>query len=270
MLRKLIKYEFKATGKFMLLMYGLLIVMSGMISAGLIFNFEDIIEDVWEQFYLGGAIMYIFVFFFGVLFVVISVVSIAGIFFYAISRFKNNLLGDEGYLMHTLPVKTRDHVLSKCIVSTIWTLAGFFVAVLAYYIIFAGVMGIEIFKAFCEAAATIFFENKHTIMLSAEILLLIILEIISIYFKIYASMAMGFSANTHRFAKSIGFFILLGVAKGIFELCVFKPSMLLEIGTVSSENNTLALFYEVVVKTAEAVVYCLITCHFLSKKLNLQ
>ena len=40
MLRKLIKYEFKATSRFMLLMYGLLVALSVIMSVGIRFNLD--------------------------------------------------------------------------------------------------------------------------------------------------------------------------------------------------------------------------------------
>ena len=116
MLGKLIKYEFKATSKFILMIFGLLLALSTMMSVSLAFNLDDIIAGISQEFQVGGLILGVVAFLIIMLFVVLNVAAICGMFFYAISRFKRNLLGDEGYLMHTLPVKTRDNILSKSIV----------------------------------------------------------------------------------------------------------------------------------------------------------
>jgi hypothetical protein len=41
-----------------------------------------------------------------------------------IQRFYKNLLGDEGYLMFTLPVQSWSHILSKLAVSMLWTVVS--------------------------------------------------------------------------------------------------------------------------------------------------
>ena len=52
MLGKLIKYEFKATSRFMLLMYGLLIALSGIISISFRFNLDEVFAGIAEEFQL--------------------------------------------------------------------------------------------------------------------------------------------------------------------------------------------------------------------------
>lgn len=274
MLGKLIKYEFKATGRLMLLMYGLLIAMSGMISLGLFFNLDEILNRFAGRFAAGGMILIAFIFLFAVLFAVLTAVVICGMFFYAISRFKNNLLGDEGYLTHTLPVKLRDNILAKGIVSLAWTLAGFAVAAAAYLIIFIGIRGTNFFKDSYDFIVLLSkeYEQIGWLPIAAEFFLIAIAALVNIYFEIYASMAAGFSSNTHRIAKSIGVFILLKIAENIFEVLTTSPLRLLfGIEITSFANNVhAALWYGIVITVIETVCCYFITHYFLSKKLNLQ
>lgn len=54
-----------------------------------------------------------------------------------VTRYSRNLLGDEGYLMMTLPVKTEDILHSKWISSLIWMFLSTIVATLSVILIFA-------------------------------------------------------------------------------------------------------------------------------------
>lgn len=276
MLRKLIKYEFKATYKFMLLMYGLLIVMSAMISAGLMTNLGEAVNKIANRFNLGGMILLVFMVIFIILFVVVNIIVLCGMFFYAIGRFKNNLLGNEGYLMHTLPVKVRDNILSKVIVSVVWTLTGFVAALIAYFILFIGIVRMDLFRSIYNVFIKINQSNisKKEIMLLveffAELGLVALAGIISIYFKMYASMAVGFSFNTHKLAKSIGVFILLSVVTSIFEAIVMTGVETIGIEIVYAANIHVLLRYGIIITIAETVIYYFITHYFLNKRLNLQ
>lgn len=274
MLGKLIKYEFKSTGKFMLLMYALLIALSSIMSVGLALNLDEVLTAVADRFDIGGLIIGLFAFLVVTVFVILNFVVICGMFFYAISRFKNNLLGDEGYLMNTLPVKVRDNILSKAIVSVIWTLAGFLVAVLSYFILFLGVVGTDIFGNVSEAFTMIHWSNVNVFEFAVvifEMCLMGLVAIVNIYFNIYASMAIGYSADTHRTAKSIGVFILLQMATSVFETFTLTPFQLSGTDTPFLIGGIhMSLWYAIIVNLIEIIAFYLITHHFLSKKLNLQ
>lgn len=273
MLGKLIKWELKATGKFMFLMYGLFLAMSGILSLGLFFNLDEILRRLAVRFDVGGMILTVLIILFAVLFAVLNAVAICGMFFYAISRFKHNLLGDEGYLMHTLPVKVRDHILSKGFVSLMWTLVGFLVSFLAYFIIFIGIKGTEVFQGSYDFVVWLSEDCKpiELISLMMQFFLIAVVTLVNLYFGIYASMAVGFSYNTHRAAKSIGVFILLKIAENIFEVLTISPFRKLGIETMLSGIFVHGvLWYGIVITAIETVCYYLITHYFLNKKLNLQ
>ena len=53
----------------------------------------------------------------------------------AVQRFYKNLLGDEGYLMFTLPATPGQQIFSKLLVSLVWSLMGIVVVILgAFYL----------------------------------------------------------------------------------------------------------------------------------------
>lgn len=119
MLGKLLKYEVKATSMVFLCMYLAIIGLA-------IFNRVSISLDFQWGKALTGCIVV-------ALFVALGVMTII----MAIQRFNKNLLGDEGYLMFTLPVDSKKIIISKLLVTLMWTVISGIVAVLALLILFS-------------------------------------------------------------------------------------------------------------------------------------
>ena len=120
MLGKLMKHEFRATGRFGLPLCGVMIALSvvaGMaLRAGASGRY-----DRWEE--VGSFIVVLYG---------LSVFAVAiGVFIILIQHFKRNLLGDEGYLMRTLPVSIHELLLSKLFVALLWYVAATLLIILA-------------------------------------------------------------------------------------------------------------------------------------------
>lgn len=121
MLGKLIKHELRGSGRTMLpfiLVSLFLAVMAGFSMRAM----EHQQDYSWFNFLFG---IVIFLFVAGLIAVCIMSVVVV------INRFRQNLLGDEGYLMFTLPVSVDEHIWAKLIVSAIWFAATFLTCVLA-------------------------------------------------------------------------------------------------------------------------------------------
>lgn len=274
MLGKLIKYEFKATGRFMVLMYGLFIALSAIISLGVGNNLDRAFSEISDNFGFGSLIITLFVSLIVILFVIMNVVVISGMFFYSIKRFKDNLLGDEGYLMHTLPVKARDHIFSKCIVSVIWTFASFLVVALGYFILLLGISETDIIKITAQILSQIDLGFNYTaqlLLIFLEIFICFTVILINVYMHIYTSMAMGFSQNEHRVAKSIGAYILISIAANVFESIIAIPmNQYYSYQTSDLANFHFTILSGIAINIVTAVAYYFITKYYMEKKLNLQ
>ncbi len=274
MLGKLIKYEFKATCKFMFLIYTLLIAMAVIISVSVAFDITEVLGRIAEKFQPASTVLDVFAITVIILFVVVNVVVFSGMFFYAIKRFKDNLLGDEGYLMHTLPVKTRDNIIAKCTVSVVWTMLSSFVVIIAYTILAVGMFGIGALGGIPFLIGEIL-ENgtgvADILLFSAEGVILSIVMLVSSYLHIYASMAAGYSYNTHRVARSIGIYVVLSMIASALKSTTTNVLSMLYIAEVDSMVTFhIALCMEIIFSAACAVVLYFITHHFMNKKLNLQ
>jgi len=122
MLGKLLKHEFRATGRVFILFY------AAMIGAAIVTRLLSLTRSSG----LLPPAPYI-------LGIVAVSILIAGVMIVAliltIQRFNKNLIGDEGYLMFTLPVSRDGLILSKLIASVVWTLVSVIVALIALMII---------------------------------------------------------------------------------------------------------------------------------------
>lgn len=113
MLGKLMKHEFRATGRFGLPLCGIMIALSVVAGMALRVGASGRYNQ-WEE--VGSFIVVLY----GV-----SVFAVAiGIFIILVQHFKRNLLGDEGYLMRTLPVSIHELLLSKLFVALLWYAAA--------------------------------------------------------------------------------------------------------------------------------------------------
>ncbi len=113
MLGKLLRHEMKATSRVFLPFFGVLLVFAGINKLFLELGF---FQKQGLNF-VAGMSMFTYVILVLAIFVLTYVVMI--------QRFYKNLLGDEGYLMFTLPVKPSSHILAKLFVSTLWMVLAF-------------------------------------------------------------------------------------------------------------------------------------------------
>ena len=115
MLKNLLKYEFRATARTYGGIYLALLAAAGLI--GFSFRGDRAVAQS-HVFEIGVTIYSLLV----MALVIVTIVTV-------IQRFTKNLLGREGYLMHTLPVTEAQLVGSKLISSAVWLLASAVVGV---------------------------------------------------------------------------------------------------------------------------------------------
>ena len=130
MLTKLLKHEFRATARIMGPLYLVLLAVA------LGFNFSARLMDS------GNFVLNML----AALVVMAYVVAITAVFIVAfilmLQRFYKNLLGDEGYLMFTLPASVSQHITAKLVVAVlldVLSVAAAILAVLALAIVLTGV-----------------------------------------------------------------------------------------------------------------------------------
>lgn len=259
MLNKLLKYEFKSTGRTFLPIYGALLITS-FLTRLFVFN-----KDFSNSFFLSlfqVVISSLFGFLLMAVFILTLVVSL--------QRFYKNLLGEEGYLSMTLPVRPWQHILCKSLTSLVWYIFSSIAAFLAFVILAyeKGMLG-DFFKAIVTLIRRGSL-NAQILTACGEFFLFAALGILAFTMMLYASMALGQLNANKRLLTSFGAFlalnflvqILMGVLGNLAVQWVFPMS--------SRWALNVALLLSIVVELFFLAGFFAITNYILSRKLNLE
>ncbi len=193
MLRKLMKYEFKATARWFFPLY-IAIVLFALISRTLI-STQSVENDIINN--LRGILTTISILAYVLLFVGTMVISLVVV----VQRFYKSLLGDEGYLMFTLPVKTWQHTTSKLLIAMLWSILS---ALIGFFSIILFIPSGEMSKMINELSEIMGVFNASFFILGGLILLINIARTI---IEIYAAISLGHIFNKHRIILSFAFYI---------------------------------------------------------------
>lgn len=136
MLGKLMKHEFHATGRFGLPLCGVMLALSAVAGVALRAGGSGRYSQ-WEE--VGTFIVVLY----GLSVFAVSI----GVFIILVQHFKRNLLGDEGYLMRTLPVSIHELLLSKLFVALLWYAAALLFILLSVLLVavFSGAWSLKWF-----------------------------------------------------------------------------------------------------------------------------
>ena len=210
MLSKLLKQEFRATGRIMLPVLAALLVLS------VLGNFSIRMMD--QNVTNNAVLRFLFVFLI-IVFVLGMFAAVLMTLLLMITRFYRNLLKDEGYLMHTLPVSVHGLVWSKLIVSLVWfVVTGLVVTAILFLtgLIQSGTNLGELMMEFPswaeirEAMAEAGFRGSDITVFLLELLALVGFFATCLHF--YAAMAMGHMFNKDKILLSIVFFVVISFA----------------------------------------------------------
>ena len=203
MLRKLLKYEFQATARIMLPLFGLLLLLSVFMAIGIRF---------WEN--VDSAIL-------NVLFVLLCTAygfALLGMFLVLlvlmVVRFRNNYLRDEGYVMFTLPVSAHHLIWAKAICASVWFMATLVVVCLSGGIIgFVVSIGTGFLPQLFEWLSGIWSELTayyalNGVALFFEGVLVCFVGYISFCLMAYAALALGHSRDKHKMLLSVLIFFV--------------------------------------------------------------
>lgn len=206
MLRKLLKHEFRATSRIMGPLYLILLVtaVGANLSSRMMLDSDSELLNI-----LGGLLVMAFV----VAIIGVCVMSLV----LMIQRFYKNLMGDEGYVMFTLPVSVHQHVWSKLIVSSVWFIASGIAVTLSFVIMVyeVGFMG----RFLQELGELLHQLNAYYALngtaIALEFLILLFFGCAVACLQFYAAMAVGHSFANHKALLSVaayfGFQIVLQI-----------------------------------------------------------
>lgn len=201
MLGKLIKHEIRATGRIFLPLYGALFILA--LLNKIIFEFNDSVpSSAWVADLISGLSLMVYICVFCAVLVLTVVITV--------QRFYKNLLGDEGYLMLTLPVKPWQHIVSKLIVATVWSIVSGIVATLTVFVIGLDMTMIrELPEAFALLIQEMHRIGLSPIGLSTASIVLMLVSILMADLMMYFSIAVGQLSGKHKLATAFGAFIVV-------------------------------------------------------------
>lgn len=268
MLSRLIKHEFRATGRILLPLYALLAVSTALFCVTMRLNSS---YDIRALAVFRGLVAFVF----GLTIVGAGIVTLA----LMVYRFYKNYMTDEGYLMFTLPVSTSQMIWSKLIVAMVWS-AATALAVLA-----AGALAVvsqpfwaqELLPDLRLMWDYLFSQitGAQLALYIAELVLLTVFSALSSYLMFYAAIALGHSFANHKVFLSVVFYIAftMGLQTVASFGGVYGISAAAKNGFFSADPrvwiHSLSLG-GVAVAALTAVVFYVVTYFTLKKRLNLQ
>ncbi len=272
MLRKLLKHEFRATGRIMLPLYLILLVTSfgANLSARGLLNTQYRILDV-----LGVLLVMAF----GIAICAVCVMSMVVM----VQRFYKNLLQDEGYVMLTLPVSVHQHIWSKLIVSAVWFALTLGMVILASCIV---AFDIDFIKYFFQGLGELFGELRHVeayyaingTAIALEFVVLCFLGCCAMCLMFYAALAVGHSFANHKMAWSVAWFFIFQFAINILgsAVIIFADATGLDyfltnyihFGFMAGIHA--AMIFMIICVVVYGAVFYGVTTFFLKKRLNLE
>lgn len=127
MLGKMIKHEFKATGRLILPLFLLVIVMTPVLAL-----LNKLASHIGRKSLAGGLLSGISM----VSFVAMMIGACVAVFIYIMVRFYKTIATSEAYITFCLPVNSHHVMLSKLIVATVWQVLTVAIAIGSLYIMF--------------------------------------------------------------------------------------------------------------------------------------
>ena len=268
MLGKLLKYDFRSMGKQFAFIWPAALVMA-LLNRFTIGSLDS--SDVTRELFSGVAML---------VYVAILIALFVIALIFIIQRFYLGLLGDEGYLMFTLPVRPWQLIASKAICALVASTVSIIVALCSILLLVPGAMS-ELLGIFPEFFAALGREGGQGALLLTELLLAALVGGLAGFLQMYLAMAVGHLFGKNRIALSVVAYIAIQAALNtVFTavLALLAPWMEDHIGPFlvrAMEGNTWAVLHGrlwlIILGTALiGAVFFLGTEYILRRKLNLE
>ena len=263
MLGKLMKYEWKATWKLLLPMNAFIVLTSILVFIMVQMSFFD--SDSGLVIMTGMVIIFTYV----LSMVVISI----GTVIYLIYRFYTSVYGDEGYLLHTLPVDKHHIIIAKALMSAAWVIINLIVIVFSVFFVFSAET--EVLEMMAEGFGYyIDFLKEYDAITGFGILMSLIAFIFSVFariLKIFACASLGQMASNHKLLASFGFYYGIYFVQRLFQMLFLAVLGLIYEAVGYNSVSIFGTGWEITL--ISNIIYCVLfyflTWYMMDKKLNL-
>lgn len=256
MLLKLLKYDFRAMWKQFPLIWGAALALA-------VVNRFTVFRDADNSVRTDSGMLT-----FAFLCVIVAMFVIAVIF--VVNRFSKGLLGNEGYLMHTLPVRPWELVLSKLICG-LATWVGCGVVALVSPFLMAPLNWVELIQVpFWSDILRGIRKHPGVLVLMAESCLVTVSFLVLFIASMYLAMAVGHLFSRHRrfisVAAFIGLYILIANVYGR----VFSYRFIQSLMNTVNVNAYSSMLTASAIMLIPAAIFLAAVCWILENKLNLE
>ena len=218
MLGKLIKHEFRATGRLMAPLFGALVLLALVVRAN---------DLVFQHVESHSAFLNIL----NTLLIIAYVLALFGVMVFStvlmIKRFHQNFLTDEGYLMFTLPTSVHSLLWSKLITAALFFIFTFLAEALSVAIVvWRGGLAREMFTGFADFFRRLdSYYMANGLAFALETLALLFVSLLVTCLLFYAPMSIGYSFANHRGLLSVVFYFVIQAILQIFGVAVLAGAV---------------------------------------------
>ena len=272
---KLIKFEMRSSLRHLFIVWAALLAMtilmcilytvSGLGSYEAFIESAKAIEVISAIVHVAAWIVYI------ALMAALVVLTIAIV----ILRFHRGLLGDEGYLMHTLPVKEWQLITSKGIAAALAIIGSSILVAISGIMVGCTINHVSVAQVMHGFMEFVQVEKLMPLMI-VEGIIIGILGVLKSVYQIYASLAIGQLVNRHRILLALGAYIGIGTVLSVTAMLAMFFGNILGIDEwISNLSANTTLFEQVfllfcfVVEAIQLVIFHIVTERIMSRKLNL-
>lgn len=259
MLGRLMKYEWKATWK-LLVPANLLIVVTSFFS-----------WIAWRRMRYDGYDVNAVVNLAALVLLVTSFLSmfvvIVGSAIYLIWRFYTSTYGDQGYLLHTLPVDKHHIIIAKVLVSTAWILLSTVLMCIYMYLDYSTTLdevGVAL-EEILKAVLTQWFGNTESAFYVVMGIIMMIVGMLVRVLKVTACISLGQLSSNHKLLTAFGFYYAIYVVQKIIDAIYAYFSF------EWWESGGFEMMWEfgLITGLAYMVIFYVLTWYVMEKKLNL-
>ena len=269
MLKNLIKYEFKATGRTLGLLYAALIIIAcvSRLILGLN-NFNDGMGG--SAFPFVGIISTLIVFLYAMFLCAVVVIT----FIVILLRFYKNLLQNEGYLMNMLPVKSWQHITAKLIAAVVWSFVSVLVVIVSVLIL--STLAVDFSSITFSVLGDAWNNVKYILFMT---LVMVVASTVASVLQLYAAMSIGQTQNRYKVVCSFAAYIAISVVFQIISVILMSVSgSALMDSSVNILVGSMAAGSALNIGITVTALYCLVKCvilffitnYFMKNKLNLE
>lgn len=293
MLGKLLKNEWKATWKLPLAVFAFVCVMTLIGSYSFRMPiWQKLAQDNVAAFSVFdmSAIMFLLAYFLAV------IASAYAVMIYFAVRFYKNLYTDEGYLMHTLPVTPRQLIVSKLLISVLWTTLSSILLLICIFSLLFVLLRTLLPDAEWEYAKQTLdvylpqiidaFRAQSGMSLAVYPVFLMIFSIVgnlSGMLMIYGSISIGQMFRRHKVAASVlSYLVITSITQTLTSLIIlpftfgmvmkmshFQPVSAIDALVAPLAYTVPAYFASLVLSLISAIGFYFLTEYIMKRKLNL-